>query len=242
MSTPNTPVADEREGAGTTVDVTLTVTAGSYVALFAATETGGSDVGITFSVQAGPGTATITEIAAMDNNFGADFISFEGARAAVTGSGSITFRATSASSQPWAGLVAVEIPNIASFDSGVAWTRDTSSPLTGTALTPASAPVTRIAVALDWSSSGWSTPAVDTGWTSLGVGWRYVSFAGAVDLMRIAYREDASVSAVSGAFTGSGGNIWFIAQSAFIDSGGGGATVYTRRPLESPIFTSRVIK
>jgi hypothetical protein len=61
-----------------------------------------------------------------------------------------------------------------------------------------------------------------------------------------ATKENVSAGATgtqTGTFNITSGSAGYVAWTVRIPSagGGGGATIYTRRPLSSPVFTSRII-
>jgi hypothetical protein len=95
----------------------------------------------------------------------------------------------------------------------------------------------RVAFGVAW---GGGTLAANTGagWSDGGSGATY----GGTPAMRMQYQRFTSTTAQTAPFSaGTGVSPFHCTQVVLTESGVGG-TIYTRRPLDSPIFTSRIIQ
>jgi hypothetical protein len=234
MAIVGTPVFNQRNGAGTTVAATKTFTAGSYGLVVCFVDANGpGDTSITFTENVGE-AVTFNDIAAADVYNATDAFAQEAAWFQFTAGGAITVTATQGTSGPWAGIVLIEDDGTG-FDVASYLRTTTTNPRSCGALSNTNDNATRYAVGLAW---GGGTIANVSGYTDGGTGADY----GGTDTTRVSYLAETSQnSRISQFGAGTGTSPFHCSQYIFNEAGGGSPTIYTRRPLDSPIFTSRIL-
>lgn len=108
--------------------------------------------------------------------------------------------------------------------------------LSSTNITPGGQPAALIGLSFDIIAA--NTPSAGTGFTDRGSLW---PFGGGAGYARLEDKRLTSTSAVAATFTAAN-NQRHLTAGIILREAAGGATIYTRRPMSSPVFQSRVIR
>ena len=112
--------------------------------------------------------------------------------------------------------------------------------ITTAASSPSNQPVWDIGFSFNWD--GGAAPNAGTGYTGRTAGWTFGGTTSAC--ARFQDQRRTATTSVANTFTAAGGtgtHIFYTSRLYLLEPAGGAATIYTRRPLDSPIFTSRIL-